>query len=539
MNKLIEDKSDDMSKKDQNLTNYYSRRDFVNLLGFLGLGFSTNGYFKSGNLSLFNDMNPGQLQLPQLKFLKNKADDGIIGPYGEVPLLINEQKKAFPVIIKANEDLAEINVLEDQPFIRIGKAKDKNVIYFYTNEIKIGNKKFKIDKNGVQKLVQDVKKDNNKLKGLLLLRASILIIYPIALKEYNINIDKVDKNLNQLMSLMSNDAFNIFDCKEETIIETVVDVVTERVRRARSIIDAFGECISRNMQSDICRNLPAKRTYFGLTIYPKKACAVALCTDDVVRDFIYYFVDVVRDITREVPKTIVNCKARIPEGIWPNPFSDLKGRFTDLTGMMSQGQRTLSRTDISGALNGLKEVLQRFQRLSPSIFCLLDGDWELEQVDLRQILNINGKTVIPYGVRVCISKSCSDKFSTLEGTSDLIALLGLLAVLSPEFLAGLPPAIAAVVTLSGPALAAASSFVAAASPAILTAAIIIVCLLIYALYYYVALAAQLRLADWQGELDDNEICIKHPSIAVASVYLLTGGTFFPALLIPPIVEYNS
>lgn len=34
MNKLIEDKSDDMSKKDQNLTNYYSRRDFVNLLGF-------------------------------------------------------------------------------------------------------------------------------------------------------------------------------------------------------------------------------------------------------------------------------------------------------------------------------------------------------------------------------------------------------------------------------------------------------------------------------------------------------------------------
>lgn len=108
------------------------------------------------------------------------------------------------------------------------------------------------------------------MKGLLLLRASILIIYPIALKEYNINIDKVDKNLNQLMSLMSNDAFNIFDCKEETIIETVVDVVTERVRRARSIIDAFGECISRNMQSDICRNLPAKKTYFGLTIYPKK-----------------------------------------------------------------------------------------------------------------------------------------------------------------------------------------------------------------------------------------------------------------------------
>lgn len=73
-------------------------------------------------------------------------------------LLINEQKKAFPVIIKANEDLAEINVLEDQPFIRIGKAKDNNVIYFYTNEIKIGNKKFKIDKNGVQKLVQEVKK---------------------------------------------------------------------------------------------------------------------------------------------------------------------------------------------------------------------------------------------------------------------------------------------------------------------------------------------------------------------------------------------
>ncbi|HWH48394.1 MAG TPA: hypothetical protein VN664_11370, partial [Burkholderiales bacterium] len=117
--------------------------------------------------------------------------------------------------------------------------------------------------------------------------------------------------------------------------------------------------------------------------------------------------------------------------------------------------------------------------------------------------------------------------------SDLLtawpAALTLLAAMSPEFLtflttAGIPmtipPAVLAAVGILPPAAA--------------SAAVIMLAFLILALIYGTALAGELSAAEALGAFADGEVCIVHPTIALAMIKVLTLG-FVPAELVPPIV----
>jgi hypothetical protein len=232
-------------------------------------------------------------------------------------------------------------------------------------------------------------------------------------------------------------------------------------------------------------------------------------------------------VTEEVTRDVVTCVGAV------------KGAFKNVWNIVDRTLPGLEKPGTAAAKFTAKD-LQQAQDLLQALAgplgtfatCLIKGKWSIESVDTPIPMGDNN-LAIPYGVRVCIGADCASSLTVQGVGSQLVtawpAAITLLAALSPDFVTFLG-SIGASVTV--PAIVTAA--VAALPPAAATAAALILALVILALIYGTALAGELSVAQALGAFDDGEVCIVHPTLALAMIKLLTIG-IAPAELVPPIV----
>jgi hypothetical protein len=451
---------------------------------------------------------------PQIKFTKNKTLDGIIGPFGEARIY-KFNNDAMPLLVSTRDGSAVMDLTGRSPFIRIGSSPDSAII-INTQGIRFAKMRLQPwSASSIQALNEALSEDILKAAAIILLRSAVLTSYPVAVKEYRARMHaKMAAKMAQSSSRLG---MNSLRCTTTTVTETVTNTITETVQVIKTAEQQYQECYDREAVKDPCKSTGI---FAG-------ACAATTCGLKSFVDLVVGFVTVLTTTTEQVVNKVVSCQKPLVR-TWPNPWDITNKSFTKNS--VSQPVARFGASDISGGIKFLKDLTGVF---GPFGKCLLDGKWSLAQLQTPLDLG-NGKIVIPYGVRVCITAECARQLALSNIGGELITSWGValaaLAALSPEFAAIVGP----LGVVAAPAVVAA---MASVPPVIIGIAALILAFIILALVYGTEISAQLSYqVCCTTNLGDGTVCIEHATFAIALLGMLPLGPVSTAmLLIPPIV----
>src|ERR1041384_823045 len=488
-----------------------TRRTLMRQMAFAGLGLALPWESISGFQVRGSKKKPDDL------FRVNKEGDTVVGPFGKVRVIATDEE-VLPVLVEATGGLALMDFTGRKGFVRFGR--DKTAIVLTVDGVKFGENTLQPwNKKVVRSLVASLVKDRQKARGAMLLRSTLHTAYPIAAKE--ISARKSKKPTNRRMARVMQEgiySISVYTCRTETIIEDVVRDITEVIRTIKTVAEQYAECYDTAINSNSCNWLPPGA---------KEVCAAGACAIDGLVDIVTVVTRTVGKIVDHVSHEVEKCVLNLPNitvapGQWPNPWdlSDIP-----LNGVIAQPRAAFGKKEIDGAIKFLKNI-SGF--LGP-FGCILEGDWSIAQLDTPLSLGEDNRTVvIPYGLKVCISKACAiqlcDVAVFFAAYAAWASALPVLAALSPEFAAatGIVPALGV------------AALVAALPPAVAAAAAVIFAFLLLVLFYGTAISGQLVFQRAIGSFDDHKICIVHPTFAIALVSMITLNTV--STLIPPIVS---
>ena len=452
--------------------------------------------------------------IPKINYLRNKTGDGIIGPFGEARIY-NVAGQLLPMRVTANNGYAMMDVGSRAPFVRIGAATDTKAITLSASGVQYGTAK-PLAWNAVvaRDVVKAIISDPVKMQGALHLRSALHTSYPVACKQLQPKLT-MGKKMAAVMAkgsvgmgvrVMNPTTSN---CSIQTVTETVTTTITTVVQR---IMTAF-------QQAQACYEARLAGTCKG-NIWPE-ACAALTCGVDAFVDMVVDTITIIDVFVEEVTREVMVCTA--PQANrWPNPFGPSP---TVLQGAIAQKPQKF---DIVAALSFLKSQLAF---LGPYARCLLDGKWELAELNTQ--LNLGGEVVVPYGVRVCISTKCAEQLALqgigMELINNWLLLLQALAALSPAF--AVKAAAVGIIPL-----AALAGIVATESPVIIGTAAIILAVIILLMIQATVLGAELTVQLALGAGSDGIVCIEHPTFALALIAIpLLGFGGLNLAAFPPIV----
>jgi len=518
----------DMFSLDVNMT----RRQILEQATFAGLLFA----FPWGESAFAAEQFPSKLSImerktksvpppPQISFMKNKTDDGIIGPFGEVRIY-NLHGQVVPFKVTALNGMAEMNFSGRTHFVRFGSEKNTTAITLTTSGVRFGASVKPVPWSAavVRKMIKDIAADPDKKRGAMLLRSALHTSFPVAKMQLQPKL-AIGKKMAAVMSrgtagfsARSMDS-SIMNCVVTEVPGTVVNYISELVAVIKTAAEQFDECVAAKMTQRPC-SLAGDGAWL---------CAWGLCSLETFLDIITGWIEVTREVVTEVVREVVVCTAPLVNN-WPNPW-DIPHLIT--SGAIPENKRPpFTQKDIDTAISLLKKLLGVGR---PFIDCLVNGRWSIAQLNTQ--LKLGGPIVIPYGVKVCITSECARKLEShnigAELTGSWILLLTILGALSPAFLAlaagfipGIPPVVATTIAA-----------VAATNPTAIAVAGIILAFIMLALWYATAISAQLHdEVCCTDHLADGFVCIEHPTFAiglVAIALLAVGG--LNLVLIPPIV----
>jgi hypothetical protein len=452
---------------------------------------------------------------PIIKFTRNRTLDGIIGPFGEARIY-KYNGEALPMLVVSRDASAIIDLTGRSPFIRIGSDL-ASAIYLNADGVMYGSKSRLQPWNArtIQALIAALARDKQKANAIILLRSALHTSYPVAVKEFKARMNR--KMVAKLSQGSAKLGTNSLKCTTTTVTDTVTNTVTQTVEVIKTAQQQYQECYDREVQKDPCKSAGI---FAG-------ACAAGACGLKTFVDMIVGFTTIVTTVTEEVVREVVSCQKPLI-GTWPNPWDISNKNLTN--GAVSQPAVKFGASDVAGAIKFLKDLTGVF---GPFGKCFLDGKWGLAQLETPLDLG-NGKIVIPFGVRVCITAECARQLSIGNIGSELLvswgAALGALAALSTE-------AAAILVPLGVVATPSVVAFAGTVSPVIVAIATVILAFIIILLIHGTILSAELAYQDCcTNNLADGTVCIEHPTFAVALLTILQAGHGAPtALLIPPTV----
>lgn len=466
---------------------------------------------------LLTDLKPATVKPPIAAFAKSAVGEGIIGPWGEVRVT-RSGSVALPIFMQSADKMGVANMGIRKPHVVIG-AGLANQITWNSDGVAFsrGAKPEPWSKAVIAKLIKAIASDKQKARSLMQLRSAFATSYPVYTAMAKATSDKrVGSQHQKASGQLANK-----ECFTRTEVVTPEVTMEQATEYWRSKEQQWEECFVHETSGADglgCSLLPAGPA--------RDACAAGFCTGkgffDVLIEVIVTIVVVADAVTRD----IVTCVASGLQGAYSNLWT-LIDRF--LPGLEKPGATAAKPApkDVQAALKFLTDAVGV---LGPFATCLLAGKWTVESAGTPIPMG-DGNVAIPYGVRVCITAKCA-RTLTITGVgkelgSSWTAALTLLAALSPEFaaLAG-PIGIAVNASLA--------AIVAALPAAVVPVAAIILAFIILALIYGTALVGQLSLAEALGAFTDGEVCIVHPTIALAMIKALTIG-IVPAELVPPVV----
>lgn len=463
---------------------------------------------------------------PRFELSLSATGDGVIGPYGEVRVA-DLAGTAVPILVTAAGGLAVMNIAGRAAFVRFGN--DLNAITVTSAGVRFGAKGSQLpwSRDVFSRLAAAIVSDSQKARGAVRLRSALLTAYPEAITRL-----KKSPNPRVVQSMARSaaavGALSIARCTTTTITETVYETVTRVVEVWRSAESQFQQCYDREMARSPCKEVPLASA----------VCAAGICA---VRGFVDVLVsayEVLEQVAREVVRTVVSC-TRPMAGQWPNPLDVLQtapGKYS-----LAQPRAAFSGTDVLAATALLERVFRLVgggtSYLGQFSTCLLQGRWSLASLDTRIDFG-NGTIAVPYGVMVCLTRSCATQFSAVQIATEVTrsweTLLSVLAALSPAYFA----AIMALGIVLTPPTALLGSTLAAAGPVIVACAAVVLGFMILALVHGTAIIGQMTVWQAAGVLDANQdgyVCIEHASFALALVKAATLGVA-PAELVPPVVN---
>ncbi len=450
--------------------------------------------------------------IPKVNFTRNKTGDGIMGPFGEARIY-NVGGQVLPTVVTALGSRAVMDLTSRSPFVRFGSPTNRAAITLTASGVQYGSAKAVPWSNAVARdIIKNIIADPDKARGALLLRSALQTSYPVAsmLLQPKLTVGR------QMATVMANGAAgfaaNSMNCTVTTVTDTVITTITQMVAVVLTATQQYQQCYDAEVAK-----LPCSAAGVGAGL-----CAAGICGLKSFVDIVTGWATIATTVVNEVARQVVVCTAPSMNR-WPNPW-DFPIAISG--GVVPSKKQVFN---INDAIAFLKSVCNFF---GPFAKCLLDGKWSL--AELNTPLNLGGSnTVIPYGVKVCLSSACATQLSPAGIGAELAAnwllLLGALAALSPSF-AAMAAGFGIVAT---PAIAAA----AAANPVLAAIAGIILAFILLAMWYATIICAQLAYQICcTNNLADGLVCIEHPTFAIALVSIaLFGVGGLNSVLIPPIV----
>lgn len=460
---------------------------------------------------------------PKIILQANSTGDGVISGYGEVRVA-KLGGTVVPILVRAAEGLAELNLTGRTAYIRYGTGASAITVSSAGIYFGATGRQIAWSRDAFAKLIAAISQDAQKARGAARLRSAMLMSYPAAVIQMKASPD------GSVMKLMAKSAagvgmLSIARCSTTTITDTVYDTVTRTVEVWRSAESQYRECYDREVVRSPCKDV----------LFAKSVCAATICAAKGFVDMLVSTYEVVEQIAREVVRTVVTC-ARPLVGHWPDPLDVLRtipGKYS-----VAHPHVAFSSADVRAANGLLKSILGGLATSDRFIACLLGGQWSLAGLDTRIDFG-NGTVVVPYGVKVCMTRDCATRFSAVqiaaELTSSFESLIGVLVVLFPAYATTL---MSIGIAVSPPTWFLGVPLAAAAAPVVAACATVMLAFMILVLIYGTAIIGQMTVWQAAGQLDSNGdglVCIEHPSFALALLSAALLGSALPAL-VPPIVN---
>lgn len=435
---------------------------------------------------------------------------GMVGPWGEVRAT-RLPEGLTPYLIQTANKAGIFDYTGRMPFVLFQGAQD---IRLTPDGIELGkNKPLAWDKAGVAALKDALKKDRKARQAAMQMRSSIATSFAaLAVAANTAPAKGMTENFASVVETLGTAA----TCTTTRVTESVTTFVERTTNVIKTAAQRYAECFDEAVKNGACGAVASFNLDAG------KVCAASYCLAkgfvDVVVGVLTTVVEVVEEVVREVTTCTAPLAGMIPSD-WNLPELPLP--------KLPIKELKIALKDLMAALDFIKQFADTlFDFLGPFGKCLIEGKWSLEQMQIPFIPGVG----IPYGVKVCISSACARGLSVDRVIGESIAAwgaaLGALAAFSAEFAA-------ATGIVATPAIVAA---IATLPTAVVAALAIILAFIILALFYASAIAVQISFhAKFNSRaFNDGEICISHPSIALAAIKAATLATA-PAELVPPVV----
>ena len=446
--------------------------------------------------------------------------EGEVGPWGEV-LVARVKNFAIPAAIRSADGSASVDTVSPLASVQVGIGTPSLISWTARGvEFTKGAAPEPWNTATIEQLIKSIASDPVKLRGMLQLRSALLTAFPVYLARTNSITDtRIGDGHRKATSHVSSITCNASATTEAV---TTVQQVTETVWVTAQ--QQYQKCYNDQTSGaagNSCSAVPE-----GIL---RDSCAAALCTAEGFVDTAESVLTTVTTVTNAAVNDAVGC-AGAAVGAFRN-FWNVPSRT--LPGLEPANAKPVvpSLSDIQAAIKFLTDAIGG---LSPIFPCLLSAKWSIASAGTPIPMG-DGNLSIPYGIEVCLTSACADTLTIDKMASGLAsswtAAVTLLAALNPVGFG----AFAASLGITVPqALTASVGALAALGAGATTAAALILAFIILCLIYGTAIVGQLTIWKQLGAFSDGQVCIVHPTFALAMIKILTVG-IAPAELVPPIV----
>jgi len=444
---------------------------------------------------------------------------GMVGPWGEVRAT-RLQEGLTPYLVQTANKAGLFDYTGRMPFVSLQGSTGE--IRLTPDGIAFGKAKpAPWDKAGVAALKNALNKDRKAMQSAMQMRSAMATSFAaLTVATKTAPAKQVAASFGSIVEDLGRAAV----CTTTTVTESVTTLVERTIREIQTAAERYAECYDEALRNGACGAVASFNLDAG------KVCAATYCTAKGFVDVVVGVFTIVTEVVEEVTREVTTCTAPLA-GLIPNEWNLPDVKLPDLP----IKELKLLAKDVTKALEFIKEFSDDlFAFLGPFGKCLIEGKWTINSLPVPFIQGIG----IPFGATVCISAACARRLTAQnlvgEASAAWGSALAALAALSPEFAAASGP----LGVVAAPALAAAT---AALTPGVIMALLAILCFIIMALLYASAIAAQLgaltltaQIPGFPNVFADGEVCITHPSLALAAIMYATAGGV-PAQLVPPIV----
>ncbi|XVJ61526.1 MAG: hypothetical protein HEQ22_02040 [Sphingopyxis sp.] len=444
---------------------------------------------------------------------------GMIGPWGEVRAARLDEGLT-PYLIQTANKAGLFDYTGRMPFVSLQGSTGE--IRLTPEGIVFGKAKpAPWDKAGVTALKNALKRDRKAMQSAMQMRSAMATSFAaIAVATKTPPAKQVASGFFSVVEDLGRAA----TCTTTTVTESVTTLVERTVDKIQTAAQRYAECYDEALTSGACGFTASFNLDAG------KLCAAGYCLGKGFIDVVVGVLTIVTEVVEEVIREVTTCTKPLAY-LLPSNWDLPDVRLPDLP----IKELKLLAKDVTKALEFIREFSDDlFAFLGPFGKCLVEGKWTINSAPIPFIQGIG----IPFGATVCITAACARDLAAQNLVGEASAAWGgalaALAALSPEFAAAAGP----LGVVAAPALAAAT---AALSPGVIAALLAILCFIIMALLYASAIAAQLgtflltsQIPGLPNVFADGEVCITHPTLALAAIMYATAGGV-PAQLVPPIV----